>query len=261
MTRRPASAARPMLLAPLAPPRNRTAEVAGRIADEIVGGRYAPGARLPTEQEMMAAMGVSRTVIREAVAALRAEGLVITRQGLGAFVAADRQRQPFRISPDDVATIADVLDIMELRMAVETETAGLAAERGSRPQVRAVSACPEEMERAIGRGEMAIEEDAAFHRAIARASGNAQFVRLLEYLGRFIIPRNAIRVRSGRATEQTAYLRTFQVEHQAIEQAIRGADPRASRRAMRLHLLNSQKRYRRMAESAGGIAQLTGVQP
>ena len=51
------------------------------------------------------------------------------------------------------------------------------------------------------------------------------------------------------------------VADEAIEQAIRGADPRASRRAMRLHLLNSQKRYRRMAESAGGIAQLTGVQP
>ena len=60
-----------------------------RIAGEIRSGRLAPGARLPTEQELMGAMGVSRTVVREAVAALRAEGLVTTRQGSGAFVAAE----------------------------------------------------------------------------------------------------------------------------------------------------------------------------
>ena len=135
MTRRPSSLAASLgadklaLLRPLRPARNLTEEVVARIAEEIRKGRLAPGARLPTEQELMKAMGVSRTVVREAVAALRAEGLVTTRQGSGAFVAADASRVPFRIDPEGLSSIGDVLEVMELRLAVEVEAAALAAER------------------------------------------------------------------------------------------------------------------------------------
>ena len=113
---------------PLRPARNLSGEVVERIAAEIRSGRLEPGARLPTEQELMAAMGVSRTVVREAVSALRAEGLVTTRQGSGAFVAADASRVPFRIDPEGLSSIGDVLDVMELRLAIEVEAAALAAE-------------------------------------------------------------------------------------------------------------------------------------
>src|SRR5215469_7026910 len=89
-----------MLLRPVSPPRNLTREIAERLAQEITAGKLSPGARLPTEQEMVAAMGVSRTVIREAVAALRADGLIVTRQGSGAFVAPDADRRPFRLAFD-----------------------------------------------------------------------------------------------------------------------------------------------------------------
>jgi DNA-binding FadR family transcriptional regulator len=82
------------LLRPLPPARNLTHEVIARIKKEIGAGRLAPGTRLPTEQELMAALGVSRTVVREAVSALRADGLIMTRQGSGAYVAADVSRVP-----------------------------------------------------------------------------------------------------------------------------------------------------------------------
>src|SRR5262249_28751625 len=117
------------LMRPLQPARNLSGAVVERIAGEIRSGRLAPGSRLPTAQEVMAAMGVSRTVVREAVAALRAEGLVRTRQGSGAFVAADASRVAFRIDPDGLSSIADVLEVMELRLAIEVEAAALAAER------------------------------------------------------------------------------------------------------------------------------------
>jgi GntR family transcriptional regulator, transcriptional repressor for pyruvate dehydrogenase complex len=255
MTRQPASAvgaprqtALPPLLRPLQPARNRVAEVAGRIAEEIAAGHYAQGDRLPTEQQMMEAMGVSRTVIREAVAALRADGMVVTRQGAGAFVAADRL--PFRISAADIGTVATVLDVMELRTAVEMESAGLAAERGSPPQLRAVARALAAIERAMARGELAIDEDAAFHRTIARASANPQFVRFLDYLGSFIIPRNLIRAEPDRLSDQTNYMRSFQAEHRAIDRAIQARDAQQARAAMRTHLTNSQGRYRALAESA-----------
>src|SRR5215468_6218182 len=94
----PIGANRLSLLRPVTPPRNLTHAIAERIASEIMSGKLPPGARLPTEQEMVAAMGVSRTAVREAVAALRAEGLVVTRQGAGAFVATDAARRPFRLA-------------------------------------------------------------------------------------------------------------------------------------------------------------------
>src|SRR5579864_1542854 len=109
---------------PLAAPRTLTAELIARLTADIVSGKFSPGSRLPTEQEMIAATGVSRTVVREAVAALRAEGLVTTRQGAGAFVAADATRQPFRLARHGLSSIAEVLNVMELRVSVETEAAG-----------------------------------------------------------------------------------------------------------------------------------------
>ena len=220
MTRRPATLAaspgpdKPALLRPLRPGRNLAEEVVARIAGEIRGGRLAPGARLPTEQELMAAMGVSRTVVREAVAALRAEGLVTTRQGSGAFVAADASRVPFRIDPDGLSSIADVLEVMELRLAIEVEAAALAAERITPERLSPIARALRAIEAAIQRGEGAVNEDFAFHRAIAEASGNPRFAELLEYLGRHVIPRQSIRV---------------SVQHAAGAAAIPDAHPEGAR--------------------------------
>jgi GntR family transcriptional repressor for pyruvate dehydrogenase complex len=238
------------MLRPVAAPLRLTREIAERIADEIATARLPPGAKLPTEQEMVAAMGVSRTVVREAVAALRAQGLIVTRQGAGAFVAADADRRPFHLALDGLPSIAEVLDVMELRASVEVEAAGLAAERGAAPARRRVAAALAAIDAALDRGESAIAEDFAFHRAIAAATGNPQFAHFLEYLGRFIIPRQSIRVAAHRPEGQRAYLETFQREHAAIAAAIVARDADAARAAMRGHLVNSQKRYRRLAQEA-----------
>ena len=241
------------MLRPVAPPARLTREIAERIADEIASARLPPGAKLPTEQEMVAAMGVSRTVVREAVAALRAQGLVVTRQGAGAFVAADADRRPFQLTFDGLPSIAEVLDVMELRASVEVEAAGLAAERGSPAARRRVGAALAVIDAALDRGESAIAEDFAFHRAIAAATGNSQFANFLEYLGRFIIPRQSIRVAAHRPEGQRAYLETFQREHRAIANSIAAGDAAVAREAMRRHLVNSQVRYRRLAAEAKAL--------
>jgi DNA-binding FadR family transcriptional regulator len=239
---------------PVPPPRNLTREIAERLATEITSSRLPPGSKLPTEQEMSTAMGVSRTVIREAVAALRADGLVVTRQGSGAFVAPDAERRPFRLAFTGLPSLAEVLDVMELRASVEVEAAGLAARRGSAAARRRVAKALAAIDTALVRGESAIDEDFAFHRAIAAATGNPQFPHFLEYLGRFIIPRQSIRVAAHLPEGQAAYLETFQREHVAICDAIVAGDPDAAREAMRRHLGNSQRRYRRLAGEASGPA-------
>src|SRR5260370_39103764 len=86
---------RSKLLRPLGSPRSLSAEVVDRLAEQIISGKLPAGAKLPSEQEMMSGMGVSRTVVREAVAALRARGLVVTREGGGAVVNRDNSRQPY----------------------------------------------------------------------------------------------------------------------------------------------------------------------
>src|SRR3954454_22725811 len=114
---------------------NLVEQVLTRLGADIRGGRLAPGDRLPTEQELTAEMGVSRTVVREAVAALRADGLVVTRRGSGAYVADNPTASPFRIAAPALGRLQDVLDVMELRLAVEAEAAGFAAERAGKKQV------------------------------------------------------------------------------------------------------------------------------
>src|SRR6187551_2478171 len=94
---------------PLSARRSLTGELVVRLTDDITSGKIPPGARLPTEQEMIATTGVSRTVVREAVAALRADGLVVTRQGVGAFVA-DTAQRPFRLRFDELRSLREVLD-------------------------------------------------------------------------------------------------------------------------------------------------------
>jgi GntR family transcriptional regulator, transcriptional repressor for pyruvate dehydrogenase complex len=233
---------------PLPAPRSLTGELVARLADDITSGKIAPGSRLPTEQELIAATGVSRTVVREAVAALRAEGLVVTRQGVGAFVP-ENARRPLRIDFDQLSPLRAVLDVMELRTGIEIEAAGLAAARASSSQVRKIVQCFDAIAATIKRGEDAIVEDFAFHCSIADATGNPQFRRFLEHLGRFIIPRQTIR--GGPGIAKRAYSETFQREHRDIVQAIRRKSVSQARAAMRRHLLNSRKRYQRLAAGLG----------
>lgn len=234
---------------PLVAPRGLTAELVARLTADITSGKLQPGSRLPTEQEMIAATGVSRTVVREAVAALRAERLVVTRQGVGAFVA-ENVRRPFRIDLEHISSLKELLDVMELRTALEIEAAGLAADRASSDDVKKISACYDAIDEAIKRGDPAVDQDFAFHCAIADATRNPQFKRFLEYLGRFVIPRQTVWGKTAPVLSRT-HLNVFQKEHRLILQAIRAGTALKARAAMRRHLVNSRTRHEKLARMVG----------
>jgi DNA-binding FadR family transcriptional regulator len=232
---------------PLSPERKLSRGLFEQLAEQIKSGRLAAGARLPTEEELSRAARVSRTVVREAVAALRADGLVVTRQGVGAFVSAAPQQAPFRIDADGMRSIEDMLHVMELRLGVEIESAGLAAERGTKAQLRAICAALEAMDRAAAQGKDAVDQDLELHRAIAEATGNAQFPRFLQFIGRHLIPRRIVSGMPQSMGGREAYLKLLQAEHRAIVEAIQSHDPKAAREAMRRHLTRSVERYRKLA--------------
>lgn len=237
-----------MRIRPVAAARKLSHGLFEQLADQIRSGRLAPGARLPTEEALTRAARVSRTVVREAVAALRAEGLVVTRQGVGAFVADQAREAPFRIDPERVQSLDEILGVMELRLGVEVESAGLAAERATRAQLRAIETALDAMEAAAHHGDSAVDEDLGLHRAIAEATGNPEFVRFLQFIGRHLIPRRAVSGLTESMGGTRAYLRLLQDEHRRIVAAIRGRDPRAAREAMRRHLTRSIERYRKLAD-------------
>ena len=235
-----------MRIRPLAQDAKLSRRLFEQLAEQIKSGRLSPGERLPTEQALTRAAKVSRTVVREAVAALRAEGLVITRQGVGAFVSAEPQRAPFRIEPERLQSIDDVLNVMELRLGVEIESAGLAAERASRAAVKAIGAALNAIEAAVKEDRSAVDEDLGFHRAIAESTGNPEFVRFLQFIGRHLIPRRTVSGLPDRMGGQRAYLALIQEEHRRIYYAIAAGDAKASRDAMRRHLTRSLDRYRKL---------------
>ena len=141
---------------------------------------------------MIAATGVSRTVVREAVAALRADGLVVTRQGVGAFVA-DNVRRPFRIDFDELRRCARCSTSWSCAPASRSKPRGSPPIAARAPQMRKIADASMRSSAAIERGEDASTRISRFHCSIADATGNPQFRRFLEYLGRFIIPRQTIR--------------------------------------------------------------------
>jgi DNA-binding FadR family transcriptional regulator len=235
---------------PLEPPRSLTATLVARLREEITSGRIGAGMQLPSENQLVRTFGVSRTVVREAVAALRAEGLVTTRRGRGAFVAERRQAPPFTISAHELSSLEDVLAVLELRTALEVEAAALAAERREPADLAAIADAEMELDAQIGLSADSVEADFAFHLAIARATHNPYFARLLESLGSALIPRGRVRADLVEADVQRDYLVRIAGEHRAIEGAIRAGDPGRARRAMQRHLEGS--RYRVLLRSARG---------
>jgi DNA-binding FadR family transcriptional regulator len=172
----------------------------------------------------------------------------VTRRGSGAYVA-DPAAGPFRIAaPPKASALNDVLEVMELRLAVEVEAAALAAERASRRQVGAIRSAWRAIDKALQNGGGAVGEDFAFHRAIAEATGNRQFPRFLAFLGSHVIPRQSVRLSVDTPAERRAYLERIQHEHARIVAGISDQDPAEARRAMREHLTRSLERYRRLAQ-------------
>jgi DNA-binding FadR family transcriptional regulator len=227
--------------------RNLAQLVVAQLTEHIQNGALNPGDKLPTETEIMAEQGVSRSVVREAISRMQAAGMVETRHGIGTFVLAPTP--VMGIDPATVTTVRDVIALLELRIGLETEAAGLAAARRTDAQLGEVRAALAALQEAARRGEDAVELDQRFHLAIAQASGNEYFRAILQHLGANIIPR--ARINSARLThaDPVAYMEQVGREHEQIVDAIARGDAESARAAMRLHIGNSRERLRRAQEA------------
>lgn len=226
-------------------PLNRPLRLADQVVEairaKIEDGRLPPGTRLPSETVLAGTLGVSRPVLREGLARLRADGFLSGAKGNGVMVAAHPGGTTFRLPADAGAGRRGTLqDLFELRRIVEVSAAELAAARRNAADLAALDAALARVQSALDDGVDGADADHAFHVAIARASGNQQLARFVMFLGNAF---SATRVPSwtpeGRAAGKAA---AAQAEHVAILAAIRAADPAAAGLAARLHLERSAAR-------------------
>ncbi|GAB4062206.1 FadR/GntR family transcriptional regulator [Uliginosibacterium sediminicola] len=227
-----------------------TVQLTRTLSERIAAGQYAVGARLPSETEMINEFGVSRTVVREAIANLRANGRVTTMQGVGAFVMQQDKSDGFQIDTANLSAVQEMVSVLELRIALESEAAVLAAQRRSPEQLASMREALAEMQAAITRGEDAVQSDMKFHRSLAEAAGNPHFLKLFNYVGELLIPRARLQSVKLDAVPMQEYLARIQREHEQICYAIEKQDPEAARAALRMHLSESKSRLQR------SIAQL-----
>ena len=160
-------------------------KVAGEISREIVSGRLKPGDRLPTEPELSEMFGVSRTVVREAVARLRSEGIVRSKQGAGVFVT-DSGKPPhtLRIDRESLRDRSMFRNLFELRAMLEISSAGMAAERRDTRSIAALEAALKHLQEVGGADEASVDADLEFHCAIAEATGKPfieTFIRFISF--------------------------------------------------------------------------------
>jgi GntR family transcriptional repressor for pyruvate dehydrogenase complex len=214
--------------------------LAALIAAQIEGGTLATGDRLPTEQQLATAHGVSRTVVREAVHQLKSQGLVRSRQGSGVFVTEPPAHRALAFDPKLLESMDAVVQMVELRRVIEGEIAALAAARATRAQMTLCRRALAAIDAATERGELGVEEDLGFHSAIGEATGNPQFVRLLGVLEAYV--RDAMTVIKGHESKRADFMAQVGREHRAILAAIVARNPKAARAAAIEHHLNGERR-------------------
>ncbi|MBM7832098.1 DNA-binding FadR family transcriptional regulator [Agromyces cerinus] len=207
---------------------------AERILEYIVGQELRPGARLPTETALAEIIGMSRTIVREAVKILSALGRLSVQRGRGIYVARP-QEVPWAPSLSEfLPTDPDQVDeIFEFRRFVELSTTDLASRRATPAQVRAIrEAADRTLELAEGDLAAFNEADSIFHRAIGEASANMFMVGCLDAVQRLQLQISVIGLASTAGGSITAAAQ----QHVAIAAAIAAGDTALAVRLMAAHI-------------------------
>lgn len=214
-------------------------QVYDRLLQEIIDGTYPIATRLPSEDALAKACGVSRPVLRQALAQLRNDGIVATRQGSGNFVQRRPESSVSSIVP--LSSISDIQRCYEFRMDFEPNLARLAAMRRTDEQLEKLAAAIAHFNRTYQMQETGTEADMEIHLAIARSTGNPFHLAALESIAsQIVFGMNLSRSLTLRASPLRNDL--VEAEHQEIFNAIKAQDPDRAHDAMLKHLQGARER-------------------
>jgi DNA-binding FadR family transcriptional regulator len=201
-----------------------------RLMEYIQGDRLRPGDVLPSQHELARQLSVSRPVLREAMQGLASVGLIEIRPGSGCYVG-----DPTRLTDPamlfEAFTHEAALEVLEARMVVEVELAGLAAERATMDDFRLLETILQRLKRAVARGQPTAVITSDFHLALARAGHNGVLYKMSQLMTR---PRVAQGIRVEHALPDI--MAGEYDSHLVLYQAVCTRDLAIARRAMREHL-------------------------
>ncbi len=209
----------------------------------IVDRTFAPGDRLPSERELGVRLGVSRTVVREALRGLSTKGLVEVRDGAGAFV-----RSPSSNLVSELLGIClshmetgDITShhILEMRRILEVEMAGLAAKRRQTADLSALRRLLDRMAEPERTAEEWAKADVDFHDAIAVASQNPLFPIVLRSIAEVLVHARLLAIRLPETPRKALF------HHRRIFKALERGTVRGARQAMAAHLREAEQTLRR----------------
>lgn len=200
------------------------------LSEKIHAGEWPAGSKLPTEQVLTEAHGVSRTTVREALSRLQAEGLVETRRGIGTFVVDAVRPGETEGEAAEKGSACDAVAIVELRLSLEVEAAGIAAQRANAAQVQAMRAALNQA-----------GDDFVFDLQIAHCTGNSFFIDAMTHLGNTLMSDTVVVLDEA---QRARWCR----EREQVFASITRKDVEGARAAMRLHLVNCLVRAREAVE-------------
>lgn len=244
----------PAAFKPVTPGAYLSDQVADAMAAEIRAGRLAAGDKLPTEAALVKQFSVSRTVVREALSRLKSLGLVESQQGSGVYVR-EIGFSPLNFDAKSSVSRQAVIQMVEVRRALEAEVAALAAQRRSQADIKRIRKSIMLLDQAVQSGGDGVDEDVHYHRAIAEAARNPFLISTLEYLGQFL--RGATRVTRANEARRADFARQVLDEHALIVSAIEAGDAEAARRAAASHMDNA---IARIEQADPAFWQQTGVE-
>jgi GntR family transcriptional regulator, transcriptional repressor for pyruvate dehydrogenase complex len=209
---------------------------ADQLLDMVVSGGLNPGERLPPERELVGRLGVSRTVVREALNLLEARGLIRIEHGRGAVVSGgstravrDTLRLLLRVRPKAL------WELLEIREILEVEIAGLAAERAQEDDVREMRGQLDRMETLIEAPEGYVDADVEFHALLARSTRNGVLLTMLDPIVELLRASREV------SASQPGSARRALREHEEILHCVEAGDAAGARERMRVHLANTAR--------------------
>lgn len=220
-------------------------QVLAQLKEGISNGTFPVGEKLPSENLLAEAFGVSRVPVREALGILEVSGIISSRQGGGHRVEQHSLLSKYQPLVLGIADPDEVEALLEMREVIEQQAACMAAERHTEQELRAIELALNDFKRCtLDEGLIGHREDYLFHRAIMQASHNPFFVQILDnmhelYLGVLVY---SLSKNLGRQAEHQRVID----EHQRVFMAIKARDPAAATAAMQNHLSNVRGKLRRL---------------
>ena len=206
-----------------------------KILNMIKTENLQPNDKLPTVEDLAVKFSVGRSTIREALKVLSAQNIIVVRQGSGSFIS---EKQGITQDPLGLEYISDdinvIFDMVTLRLIFEPEMAAMAAQFATRKDIQAIKNACCEVEQLIKAGKDYHEEDAKFHAAIAKASGNGVIHKIIQVI-HSSIKKNIFMTDNGLCKDTVVF-------HRRVADSIENGDISGAKYAM-IHHLDVQRQF------------------